>query len=505
MDHSWKCEICKKRFTQKSSLVRHSKRCTPGPAPSLRQKSCRQCTSSKTKCDLQRPKCSRCAQRGTMCQYIVPMTRGTRKAYSPERTKEAERDHGNTPAVFTAPESVVNNCTGVPSFSSTSIQMDFDAPVSAPFDLCNTLDDNSPVTNMLQGRGAFPSLTWPFPNDPIAPIDDPCTQYSPDSLDAPLLSNSTTPDSTEFILDIYDPGDPDLLIWRSGAWSDPPPLVRRSMENLLCVMKTWPKMLAKGLQTPPMFHYSHTMPETMPENMRKPMANCVALAKMWVGQSTGACEMVRQAIMQEMRSLFEQYKVADERELLSILQSLVMLIIMLMFPARDQAAVCLLDPALFLAVQKLITYAASTGLIIPEEVKNKRPLYECWIHTTAKRRALFCLYLLHWSYSVYHGLRSFSCAQLNFMPAPAPKFLWHADSKEKWGKLYDRWLVEWNYNPFMMREFRAILAGASLEPRAETWLEETDELGILFFTIVNATHREEPQFESTIPVFTSLE
>ncbi|KAF2244906.1 hypothetical protein BU26DRAFT_89082 [Trematosphaeria pertusa] len=99
MDSRLKCHICKKIFTQKSSLVRHSKRCTPGPAPSLRQKSCRQCTSSKTKCDLRRPKCSRCELRDTPCEYVVPMTRGV-PVHAPDeetdRVEPNEREHDST-------------------------------------------------------------------------------------------------------------------------------------------------------------------------------------------------------------------------------------------------------------------------------------------------------------------------------------------------------------------------------------------------------------------------
>lgn len=40
-------------------------------------------TVSKTKCDLQRPKCTRCEQRETACDYVIPMTWGTRVSSSP--------------------------------------------------------------------------------------------------------------------------------------------------------------------------------------------------------------------------------------------------------------------------------------------------------------------------------------------------------------------------------------------------------------------------------------
>ena len=55
-----------------SSLIRHSKRCMQvQPQISVRQKSCLECTTSKTRCDQKRPSCSRCAGRKTPCQYAL--------------------------------------------------------------------------------------------------------------------------------------------------------------------------------------------------------------------------------------------------------------------------------------------------------------------------------------------------------------------------------------------------------------------------------------------------
>jgi hypothetical protein len=178
----------------------------------------------------------------------------------------------------------------------------------------------------------------------------------------------------------------------------------------------------------------------------------------------------------------------DERTLLSALQAVVMYTIMLMFPACAQAAVSLVDPAIFLCIQKMVSHVAKTGLMLTEERDNRRPSWESWVHVTAKRRAVFSLYLLHWSYSVHHGLQSFECSQLGFMPAPAPKFLWQAETKETWEELYNRYLAQWGDYPYMMREFAAIQAGTRLEQRSELWLEDADELGVLFFTIGTTVH-----------------
>lgn len=53
--------------------MRHAKRCTLEPTPSARQKACKNCISAKSRCDLQRPACSRCESRGVPCAYVRPV------------------------------------------------------------------------------------------------------------------------------------------------------------------------------------------------------------------------------------------------------------------------------------------------------------------------------------------------------------------------------------------------------------------------------------------------
>lgn len=178
----------------------------------------------------------------------------------------------------------------------------------------------------------------------------------------------------------------------------------------------------------------------------------------------------------------------DERHLLSAMQALSMYTVIIMFPNVGQNSVSLVDPAIFMALRKVVFYVAKTGLMLVEERHNERPSWETWVHITAKRRAVLTLYLLHWSYSVYHGLPSFECSQLGFMPAPAPKFLWQAESRQKWEDMYTRWLAQWADSPYMMYEFAAIQVGATLERRSEIWLEDADEMGILFFSIGTRLH-----------------
>jgi hypothetical protein len=203
-----------------------------------------------------------------------------------------------------------------------------------------------------------------------------------------------------------------------------------------------------------------------------------------------------------------QYYLMDESHLLAALQALVMYTILIMFPATGQMTVARVDPAIFQCLQRVVNHVAKSGLILEEEVHCVQPSWTSWVHITAKRRAILTIYLLHWCHSVYHEMEPFACSQLGFMPAPAPKFLWQAETEEKWAMLYAQWLAQWGGRPYMMSEFADIRSGVGLEARSEMWLEDADEFGVLFFSIgtsimscigtvllinaVNANKRDDP-------------
>jgi hypothetical protein len=276
----------------------------------------------------------------------------------------------------------------------------------------------------------------------------------------------------------------DRSLWSHGSTSDIPPLARNSMQTLLRVIKTWPRMLAKGFQSPAMLHYSHINPKTI----LQPMQDCIVVAKLWSSQTVHDTDAVRDVIIHNMRLLFSTHRDLDERYLLAALQALTMYTIMLVYPAYMQLSVSLVDPSIFLCLQKVVAHVARTGLMLTQERDNVRPSWQAWIHVTAKRRAVFSLYLLHWSYAVYHNLPSFECSQLGFMPAPAPKFLWQCTSQAEWQDMYNLWMAQWKGIPYMMYEFAAVQPGTSLDRRTEIWLEDADELGILFFGIGKSVH-----------------
>jgi hypothetical protein len=139
--------------------------------------------------------------------------------------------------------------------------------------------------------------------------------------------------------------------------------------------------------------------------------------------------------------------------------------------------------AILANLQQLVNYVGSVGLVLEEETAHVRPGWEAWVNITARRRAVFTIYLAHWSLSAYHGLPSFDCQELRYMFAPAPKLLWQAKDKDEWESHYDRWLLEWEKDEYLHGEIADIKLNVSLDKRSEKWLEETDEFGMLIMAI----------------------
>ena len=78
-----------------------------------------------------------------------------------------------------------------------------------------------------------------------------------------------------------------------------PRLVRHSMELILRILRTWPRMLAKDIQLPPIIHATQVSEQFKTGTI----ANCITLAKMWHGQCLGAAEIVQDTVKREMQDL----------------------------------------------------------------------------------------------------------------------------------------------------------------------------------------------------------
>lgn len=276
-----RCKICKKTFANstsfqiqhkintnnsiESSLVRHVKRCTETPRPSLRQKACRPCAAVKARCDLNRPGCGRCALRKTSCQYLVTA--------SQDQNQRPVTNRGSENMGFVATKALTDTVSIFP-----------DMPIAY---------------HDVNGK------------DRIVPIFD--------SIGEPFLDLT---DSTRCpTLDLYDEIDftsnssnNSTLGLTESPWDFPffpsvattPPLTKHSMEYLFRVFRTWPRMMAREMQLPPIVHLSHISGKSIPTAL----ANCYALSKIWYASSEEQVEVVQETILKEMQTLFKNVRLS---------------------------------------------------------------------------------------------------------------------------------------------------------------------------------------------------
>ncbi|KAL5337898.1 hypothetical protein BJX70DRAFT_367990 [Aspergillus crustosus] len=443
------CPFCATSFSHRSSLIRHlRKKCNQPQPQTIRRKACTQCVTDKTRCNLDRPNCSRCSLRQISCHYPYP-TPEPSNSPSPE----PERDE---PELAAPVVPVV-----VPEAPTPTVLPELQGPARSQ--------------NLFESIFPDPA-SW----DVSLPVD----------LNSFLLQNR---DSGALVLSdtgqIYSPGLSSALVTpKSSVEASSAGLMHHSMEFIFRVLRAWPRMLADEFQTPPLIHHSHLGDSN---SLPLPLANCFTLVKMWHGQCQGSGDMVNRLIENEVNNLLSKYEDFDEASHLACLQAVTIYLIILLFP-HGGSRPTLPDTNVFRKIQDLVNYTVSSGLFLQEEREQMRPSWAAWVHVTSKRRAVLALYLLHWAYAIFHNVPSLDCHELGFIPAPAAKILWHAQTEQEWNLHYIKWLARWDGQGYLQGEFDRIQPGIKMDERAERWLEETDEFGMIMIAIVNAAEHLYP-------------
>ncbi|KAI1422016.1 hypothetical protein F5Y12DRAFT_765194 [Xylaria sp. FL1777] len=533
------CGLCKKTFKQKSSLVRHVRGCTLEPRPSARQKSCRNCIIAKSRCDLQRPECSRCNSRNIPCAYARPARAMGSRDYghtvNSDSVTSANRDldsgcslinpelsltaNATTIAASdtsgTAYADCVANFTSLPSAGPAHNCLVPDLFQSGPVDILDatsssesafhsaysscgttgthathntqghhstgscsgTLEAQLELDSGSPGVGVNPAAT---PREILGYVDSFCPKL--------MTTSAATPDAAVAI-------DPWILsLAAKPLLPDPPCLVEHSAQTLFRAFRSWPRMLAKGVQLPPIIHPLQFCAGDVGVGgeikMPRFIGRCVTLCKMWVGQAEDSGQVVECAVRGEAETILAKYHTYDAPTLLSAIQSLMILLVILMFPSNRQSTLSVVPGHILAAIHELANHVLSTGLLLHEEASHVRPSWRVWVHMEAKRRTLMSTFFLHWAYSAYHGTRHFNCLQLGRMLAAGPKWLWQATDEKTWMSLYTRWLAQWDGKELIQAEFFLVERGPVMDPRIEKWLEDADELAILIMTIMNASQRD---------------
>ncbi|KAI0970477.1 hypothetical protein F4678DRAFT_472969 [Xylaria arbuscula] len=538
-DPDHRCCLCQKTFKQKSSLVRHAKRCTLEPRPSVRQKACRTCIVAKARCDLQRPTCSRCNSRNIPCEYArparaaasrdCPSTASSDSATSPDLGLPTACNFAADPELSLDTEAIniagsdtnvgayldcgadfpslsragpPHNCLVPELFPSCSIEESGSASrsesgVHSAYPVCGATSahathnahNHHDAGSCARSLGSQPALDSCSPRSDInLPIDTRGELGYVDFICRRPTAAPPKPLGSEAI-------DPWILALAAKTIvPDPPRLVEHSAQTLFRAFRCWPRMLAKGLQLPPIIHpLQFCIGEgEIGEEMKMPplLARCVTLCKMWVGQAEDSGQVVECAVRGEAESILAKYHTYDAPTLLAAMQSIMILGILLIFPSNDQNTLSVVPVHIFTAVQELGQHALSTGMMLHDEASHMCPSWRMWAHIEAKRRTLMSTFFMHWAYSAYHGTAHFNCLQLGRMLAASPKWLWQATDEKTWMRLYARWLAQWDGRELIQAEFFLVERGPVMNSRVEQWLEDADELGILLMTIMNASQRD---------------
>ncbi|KAI0187584.1 hypothetical protein EV127DRAFT_436230 [Xylaria flabelliformis] len=532
-----RCGLCKKTFKQKSSLVRHAKRCTLEPTPSVRQKACRNCVEAKARCDLKRPICSRCDIRSIPCAYPrsarPPATNsGSVPDINPGSASEcglvdpclgldtgaatiggADADLGTFPdcgADFTnlsgclVPDLFPSDSTDV-SDATPSSGSGFHAAYSTSCSTANThIPCNNHHSNSPFNAGSM-DVQLDLDSSPGADTDLPVALREGSSNGAQLLSDEVDLFSATEPLAPMDTKEIEpwmLALAAKPIRQDPPVLVEHSVQTLLRAFRSWPRMLAKGIQLPPVIHFfqfccdgKRDFGGPLDAGIPKHISRCVTLCKMWVWQAEDSGQIVQAAVRGEAENILAKYRTYDAPTLLAAMQSLMILLILLLFPSNRQGTMSVIPGHIFTAVKQMADYVLSTGMLLHEEASHVCPPWRIWAHIEAKRRTVVSIYFFHWAYSVYHGQRHFNCLQLGRMLAPGPKWLWQARDEKTWTNLYGRWLAQWDGKELIQAEFFLVENGPVMDSRVEMWLEDADELGILIMSIMNASQRDLSKIE----------
>ncbi|KAL3483390.1 hypothetical protein BJX62DRAFT_244955 [Aspergillus germanicus] len=254
-------------------------------------------------------------------------------------------------------------------------------------------------------------------------------------------------------------------------------LTNRATHFMLRVLKSWPRMMAMHGPDllPPLIHKFQ-----FASGIPAPLANCYTLVNIWSAGAESNPTLVRDSIVQEIRRLLHEYPTYNTPDLLAALQSLLILLIILFFCiGEDRGLEDPTDAQTLIEVWEVKSRLAATGLFIEPTQPNGLPSYSDWALVSTKQRTIHSLHHLDFVWSVLRGYPILLCWELGPLPAPPPRYLWEVGDEETWKRMYARFLQQWRDGPYLMSEMFAMNGEAPLDSRAERWLAEADEFGMM--------------------------
>ena len=189
-----------------------------------------------------------------------------------------------------------------------------------------------------------------------------------------------------------------------------------------------------------------------------------------------------------------QHQTYSKTDLLAAFQSYLLYATTAFFLPTSQPSTKppLVDHTTMTNLQELASSLSLSGLLCTAEAapSPSRPDWPSWILASAKRRALYAMYLFDNVFNALSNVPTYIAEELADLPVPASKMLWEARSREEWEREYDLHLAEWAGGELRMSELWFSPGDDSKErrERVDRWVEGVDEFGMMLFAVCAHIH-----------------
>ncbi|PVI04565.1 hypothetical protein DM02DRAFT_556109, partial [Periconia macrospinosa] len=415
-----RCPQCNKPFDKPASLKRHGYYCrSRNGASTTRARSCVVCASNKTRCDNQRPSCTRCIAKGLVCQYPTRTV----------RTKRPKDQSFNTvanvdPVVSSGPLVVAPNILDFDQSTSSSLEDALIIPDPGfvnPGDVgadWNEIDIDFSVLDNLQGYEeqmynsniSAPPALFQHPSD---------LQNLGLTTEIPLLETWIPRPMV----------NPRSLMFRQDLNKGK----RRIADLLLRTLKSYALMMLRHDKLPPFIHPQFASLELEGVSLES-LTNCIGLVRMISGGVQGSRKLFWKNVGLECERIRAECPNLKRWEILIAMQALsVYLLVRLSEGETDENNIDLfILTTLNDLTQKVIKIGWECNTTYANCLYGGKIGWKDWIFEESRRRlsALFRIVgmLVYLDPTTLCNLQS----DLVIAPLPAKKELWEASTQTEW-------------------------------------------------------------------------
>ncbi|KAI8632498.1 hypothetical protein F5Y19DRAFT_421479 [Xylariaceae sp. FL1651] len=428
-----------------------------------RQRVCRECSISKTKCDQIESGCSRCVRRALVCTY--------RSADSPRQNTQ---------------RSATSNGAERSSNFTAAINPVLDYAVLGPGNPVGgdsrerRIDSTQPVVD--RSAAAVPSVS----------NSNPCLSTNPRPVTAQIFNESGGLDFTTLELACPIKVEDISNRWLNAYIPLPEQIAKEypaSIKTFLHrIVKSYVAATVRGRGYPPFVHSSQVEAHLI----KPPLSTCLSLVRICENLLPGSEGVAVDVLQREMNSLHAHHQTYDTVTLLCAFQAYLIFTMVLFFRLRQISSPYLRQAVMNL--QELACSSAKRGLVCEAEQQWHRPRWESWIIAEANRRTLYTMYLFDGILSAHDGLPTFVGTELKGLPAPASQALWRAQTRLDWEASYNKHISEWTLEGLRIDELWRVpedfdeIETIARRERVDHWLEGVDEFGTMLYAVTSCTH-----------------